>query len=62
VSTLTKCNHCTLERMKRRRPGVEVIVTQIPVGREMEGWYSARYADEEEPSAYFMQLTVGCAC
>lgn len=59
----SKCNHCRLEGMRAtaKKRGTTVIVEHLSHG-EMRGWYSAQYADEDEPSAYFMQLTVGCAC
>jgi len=58
MSKLTRCNHCTLQRMKERASerGVEVIL-----GRD-EGWVTARYSDEDEPSAWFLELTDECIC
>lgn len=63
MSGLTQCNYCTLQSMRAtaKARGVEVIVTHLSFG-EMRGWYEARYSDEDEASAYFMQLTQGCAC
>lgn len=68
MSELTICNRCSLDRMeaRARERGVEVIVTVLhPVGdpdQHMAGWISARYSDQEEPSAWFVQLTMKCAC
>ena len=64
MSSLTRCNHCSLEDMKRRAKarGVEVIVGRERLGNQKEAWYTARYSDQDEPCAWFMQLTVGCAC
>ena len=62
MSELTECNYCSLKDMKRRAAarGVEVITEQ---GRSnMVGWISARYSDQDEPSAYFAQLTSECVC
>lgn len=63
MSALTRCNRCNLNDMRRRAAarGVEVIVKVEWTG-EMRGWTSARYSDEDEPSAWFMQLTEACAC
>lgn len=59
MSELTRCNHCSLKAMRERaeRRGATVILD-----RDAEGWITARYSDEAEPSAYFMELTNRCAC
>jgi hypothetical protein len=59
MSELTKCNRCTLDRMQRDATvrGVTVIL-----GTDEYGWVSARYSDQDEPSAHFMELTDRCAC
>ncbi len=67
MSELTLCNHCTLERMKQRREDmwgnpIEVIVEIVPLDHDMAGWTSARYADKDKPSAYFLELTDHCVC
>jgi hypothetical protein len=65
MSELTRCNRCTLESMQRRAKarGVEVIVTvHTAPDDEVRGWTSARYSDEDKPSAYFKVLTEACAC
>jgi hypothetical protein len=64
MSELTPCNHCTLERIKGRAEarGASVIVQRQPVLTEMGGWYAVIVSDEPKPVAYFMELTVGCAC
>ena len=58
MSELTQCNYCTLQQMKRRAAerGVEIIM-----GWDA-GWTTARYSDQEEPTAMFLQLTTRCAC
>jgi len=63
MSELTKCNHCSLQDMELRASlrGATVIVIHETSG-EMQGWYSARYSDEPEPSRWFKQLPVGCCC
>jgi hypothetical protein len=63
MSDLTPCNYCTLQSMKAKAKerGTTVIVIHEALG-EMRGWYSARYSDKKEPSAWFMVLTAGCAC
>ena len=63
MSELTPCNRCSLDAMERRARmrGVKVIVEVAWTG-EMRGWTSARYSDEDEPAAWFQQLTTACAC
>ena len=63
MGELTKCNYCSQQRMelKAKERGVKLIVIHESHGA-MRGWYSARYSDEKEPQAYFMQLTQGCVC
>lgn len=63
MSELTPCNWHTLQGMKARarKRGTEVIVTKITEG-DFAGWTSARFADQETPAAYFMELTERCAC
>jgi hypothetical protein len=56
MSELTPCNYCTLQRMKAKR---DVILEPAD---DMPGWTAARYVDEAEPSAYFMELTDSCVC
>jgi len=58
VSELTTCNYCNYEAMKKRAKerGVWVIL------RGQDDWISARYSDEELPSAFFMELTESCVC
>lgn len=65
MSELTPCNRCSLNSMQRRAKarGTEVIVKVVHDPKDpMHGWTSARYSDEDEPSAWFMQLTEACAC
>lgn len=64
MSRLTKCNRCNLEAMKRRglARGVRVFVELQPPFSPMAGWMAARYEDQVEPSAYFMELPDECAC
>lgn len=59
MSDLTKCNYCTLALMKQvaEARGIEVIV-----GTDEYGWVSARFSDEDKPSAHFMTLTESCVC
>lgn len=58
MSELTQCNFCSLRSMKQRAKerGVTVIM-----GKD-EGWITARYSDEAEPSRWFLQLTDHCVC
>lgn len=62
MSELTPCNWHTLQRMKRKAAerGIEVIVTRNDP--ERWGWTTARYEDQDEPSASFMELSDGCVC
>jgi len=64
MSELTSCNHCTLKDMERRaaKRGATVKVTQLGHNTDMPGWYAAQCSDENKPSAYFVVLTVDCAC
>jgi hypothetical protein len=64
MSDLTKCNRCTLDEMQRRAAarGAEVIVEVEHAAQDMAGWISARYSDDDEPSAYFLSLPEACAC
>jgi hypothetical protein len=58
-----RCNACTLRDMKERaaKRGATVSVVRQTSG-EMRGWYEVKYSDHDEPSAWFMELTVGCCC
>jgi hypothetical protein len=59
MSSLTRCNRCSLDDMQRRAiaAGVSVILTLEP-----DGWTSARYSDRTEPSSWFLELTESCVC
>lgn len=59
MSELTLCNRCSLALMRADayRHGVEVVL-----GRDENGWISARYSDQERPLRFFMELTETCAC
>ena len=59
MSELTLCNFCQLQRMRKRAKERGVTVK---MGQDDHGWVTARYSDEDEPSAYFMELTERCAC
>lgn len=63
MSDLTPCNFCTMQNMKARAEmrGVELIV-QLETEGDMVDWWSARYSDQTEPSAWFMAITDSCAC
>ena len=63
MSELTPCNFCSLRDMKARasQRGVEVIV-KLETDGDMADWWSARYSDQVEPSAWFMALTDHCVC
>lgn len=60
MSDLTPCNYCNVQwmwqRAKERR--TKLIIKYDP---EM-GMMSARYANEDKPSAWFVELTEHCAC
>lgn len=62
MSERTRCNYCTLEFMKRRAKTRHAEVILESGKDEMRGWMSARYSDEDKPSAYFMVLTTHCVC
>lgn len=64
MSELTPCNACSLNSMRSRaaRRGAQITVRRLPVSEEMGGWYEVRASDEDEPCAYFMELTVECCC
>ena len=63
MSELTRCSYCTLQDMRRRARirGVQLI-TRVEGSGTMRGWTSVRYSNENEPSAYFLQLTTHCVC
>lgn len=58
MSSLTECNYCTLKRMQERaKEGkVDIIMDRA------DGWITVRYSNEEEPSAYFLELSDHCVC
>jgi hypothetical protein len=59
MSELTRCNRCSLDEMERRatKHGATVLLTL-----DDDGWLAARYSDQDEPSAWFRELTDGCVC
>ncbi len=75
---MSACNYHTLQRMKQtakdywpeKMPdgsmALDSIKTKVIVKRETEGlmagWVSARYEVDEEPSAWFMELSDHCVC
>jgi hypothetical protein len=63
VSEFTRCNYCSRRDMEARAEmrGVELIV-KLEVDGEMQGWWSARYSDRDEPSAWWMALSDRCVC
>lgn len=62
MSELTVCNLCTLRHMRREaaRRGVELFLTRG--AGEWEGWWVARYSDQREPSARFLEFSDECCC
>jgi hypothetical protein len=62
MSSLTECNYCTLKGMEERAKGRGVTVIVSPGEGSMGGWKSARYSDQELPSAHFLTLTDHCVC
>lgn len=64
MSSLTRCNFCTLRRMRELAAarGVSVIVEPVPAEEIMGGWTTARYSDKDRPSAWFMALSDRCVC
>lgn len=62
MSDLTPCNHDTLQRMmeKAEKRGVGILVKYDDP--EADGWTSVRYADQEKPIAYFLELPSHCVC
>ena len=63
MSELTPCNFCQAQAMNDRaeKRGVQLVL-KLQTQGDMEGWWSARYSDQEEPSAWFKQLTSHCVC
>lgn len=64
MSEMTPCNRCSLDRMKRQANarGVKVITKIEGPESDTPGWISAWYSDQDEPTAWFMQLTERCVC
>jgi hypothetical protein len=67
MSSLTKCNACSLADIKRdaERRGATVEVQRIPISDTndpMAGWYQVKESDRKKTSAWFMELTVECCC
>ena len=64
MSELTQCNLCSKIYMehKAKERGVELIVRLEPLSHEMGGWWSARYSDEDKPSAYWLAIPDRCVC
>lgn len=62
MSELTRCNFCNLLVMRHRAKerGIDVLV-RAGEG-EWVGWTLAIYTDQDEPSAYFLELTEECVC
>jgi len=70
MSDLTPCNYDSLQQMKKRAAsrtdmwgnslGISVVLTRNDP--EADGWVSARYSDQEKPSAYFLVLPNRCVC
>lgn len=58
MSSLTRCNYCTFDDMRRRAAGRGAAV----ILRQYDGWIAARYSDHDEPTAYFLELSDGCVC
>lgn len=58
MSELTRCNYCTLQRIREiaKKRGVGVIL-----GRQ-DGWTVVRYSDEDEPVAHLLEVTDHCVC
>jgi hypothetical protein len=58
VGSGSKCNYCTLKRMRRtaEERGVELRVSHEG------GWTVVRYSNEIRPSAHFLVLTDHCVC
>ena len=63
MSELTRCNFCNRQSMeaRARMRGVELIV-QLETSGDMADWWSARYSDQTEPSAWWMALPDHCVC
>lgn len=63
MSSLTPCNHCTLQRITRdaEARGATVTVERQLWGTEMEGWYQVLVSDRDKPVCWFMELTVECS-
>lgn len=60
MSELSKCNYCTLKRMREkaaRRNATVVLSKDLDTH-----WTTARYSDRDVPSASFMVLTERCCC
>ena len=71
MSSLTKCNHCTLLGIERAAAmrGATVTTYQQTLAEvraagldDLDGWIEVRVSDEPKPVAYFKALTTHCAC
>jgi len=62
MSELTKCNYCTLQRMREtaKERGATVIIAKDVMNGNT--WTTARYSDRDKPSAHFLQLPDHCVC
>lgn len=58
MSELTPCNYCTLRNIKRRLPEGVIVTTE----QDDDGWIAVQRSDEEQPSAWFAELTDHCVC
>lgn len=57
MSSLTRCNYCQLQRIRRRYPEA---ITQL--SQRMPGWIEVVAPDEPDPLAYFVALPDSCVC
>lgn len=59
MSELTPCNYCTLKFLRQQAAKRSVTIV---LGKDEHGWVTATYSDQDEPTAWFMELTERCVC
>ena len=65
MSELTLCNYCIYKRMSENAAERDAVVILEPEPDPLSTdnpWIAARYSDQTEPSAWFMELTDRCVC
>jgi len=63
MSELTRCNHCSLEDIKRRAKLRKAQVTlKATNDKDLPGWIAVWCSDRKVPVSYFLELPTECAC